>query len=380
MRRRQASVPVLDTRTIDMLTEIATRYYLRDDSQTEIARDLGLDPSTVSRYLKRARDEGIVHVEIRPPRRSDVDLGRALARRYGMARVVVAPTPADDGDEVGADDGARELAATAAGFIEGLLRNGLRLGISWGHTVAAVVGELRPGSVGDLAIAQLAGGVEDPNPGIQGHELVRRLAELYPGSRVHYLHAPAIVDSDATGAALLGDRIVQAALDAARASELAIVGIGQMDDTATLVRGGHVSPGVWASLVAAGGAGNVNTCFFDDRGRALPDLSRRTIAITLDELRAIDTVVAVAGGVGKVRAIRGALATGAIDVLVTDEVTAAAVLAADRGARPGDGSAAARPRTTGRPPAVERERPATEGPVAARSRLGPRATRQAREG
>ncbi|HEX7472863.1 MAG TPA: sugar-binding domain-containing protein [Candidatus Limnocylindrales bacterium] len=346
MRRRQASVPVLDTRTIDVLTEIATRYYLRADSQTEIARDLGLDPSTVSRYLKRARDEGIVHVEIRPPRRTDVDLGRALARRYGLARVVVAPT-AEGAEDDG--DGKRELAATAAGFIEGLLRNGMRLGISWGRTVAAVVAELRPGSVGDLAIAQLAGGVEDPNPGIQGHELVRRLADLYPGSRVHYLHAPAIVDSEATGEALLGDRIVQAALEAARASELAVVGIGQMDDTATLVRGGHVSLEDWARLVAAGGAGNVNTCFFDDRGRALPDLRLRTIAITLDELRAIDTVVAVAGGIGKVRAIRGALTTGAIDVLVTDELTAAAVLAADRGSGQGDGTAGARPRATGQP-------------------------------
>ncbi len=327
-RRRQLSTPALETRTIDLLTEVATRYYLRADSQVDIARDLGLDPSTVSRHLKRARDEGIVYVEIRPPRRLDVDLGRSLASRYGLARVIVAPGDPEDGVT---DDQA--LAATAAGFIEGLLRNGMRLGISWGRTLADVLRQLRPGAVSDLSIAQLAGGVEDPSPGIQGHELVRRLAELYPGSRVHYLHAPAIVESEATGAALLGDRIVQAALEAARTSDLALVGIGQMDDDSTLVRGGHVNPADWARLRAAGAAGNVNTDFFDVRGRALDDLRRRTIAITLDELRTIDTVVAVAAGLGKVRAIRGALATGAIDILVTDEATAAAVLAADRSAR-----------------------------------------------
>ena len=75
---------------------------------------LGLDPSTVSRYLKRARDEGIVHVEIRPPRRSDMDLGRALALRYGLARVIVAPAP-----ENHLDDGERAVGAAAAGFLEG---------------------------------------------------------------------------------------------------------------------------------------------------------------------------------------------------------------------------------------------------------------------
>lgn len=328
IRRRQLTTPAVEMRTIDLLTEVATRYYLRSDSQIEIARDLGLDPSTVSRYLKRARDEGIVHVEIRPPRRSDLDLGRSLALRYGLARVVVAP--ADPGE--GADD-LQALAATAAGFVEGMLRNGMRLGISWGRTLADVLRQLRPGAVSDLSIAQLAGGVEDPTPGIQGHDLVRRLAELYPGSRVHYLHAPAIVESEATGQALLGDRIVQAALEAARATELALVGIGQMDDQSTLFRGGHVSPADWERLRAAGAAGNVNTCFFDARGRAIDDLRRRTIAITLDELRSMETVVAVAGGIGKVAAIRGALATGAIDILVTNEATAAGVLAADRTAR-----------------------------------------------
>lgn len=323
--RQPVSVAASEARTVDMLTEVATRYYLRDDSQVEIARELGLDPSTVSRYLKRARDEGIVHVEIRPPRRSDLDLGRALARSYGLARVIVAPAAAAD-DE----GGERALGATGAGFIEAQLRNGTRLGVSWGRALASVVRELRPGSVAGLSIAQLAGGIKDPSPGIQGHELVRTLADLYPDSQVHYLHAPAIVDSEVTGEALLGDRIVGAALEAARASELALVGIGQMEPTSTLLAGGHVSPQDWERLVEAGAAGDVNTCFFDDCGAAVPALERRTIAISLEELRAIDTVVAVAAGLGKVRAIQGALATRAIDVFVTDAVTAAAVLAADR--------------------------------------------------
>ena len=51
MRRRQVNASVFETRTIDILTEVATRYYLRDDSQVEIARELGLDRSTVCRAL-----------------------------------------------------------------------------------------------------------------------------------------------------------------------------------------------------------------------------------------------------------------------------------------------------------------------------------------
>jgi DNA-binding transcriptional regulator LsrR (DeoR family) len=47
--------------------ELATRSYVTDQFQVQIAKSLGLDPSTVSRYLKRAGDERIVMVEIQRP-------------------------------------------------------------------------------------------------------------------------------------------------------------------------------------------------------------------------------------------------------------------------------------------------------------------------
>ncbi|MGZ6257931.1 MAG: winged helix-turn-helix transcriptional regulator, partial [Candidatus Limnocylindrales bacterium] len=118
MRPRPVPSAAGDVRTIDLLTEIAGRYYLQSQSQVDIARDLRLDPSTVSRYLKRARDEGIVHIEIRPPRREEVDLGRELAARYGLARAIVAP------ETDGLED---PLSPVAAEFVEGLLRSGMRL-------------------------------------------------------------------------------------------------------------------------------------------------------------------------------------------------------------------------------------------------------------
>jgi DNA-binding transcriptional regulator LsrR (DeoR family) len=46
----------------------------------------------------------------------------------------------------------------------------------------------------------------------------------------------------------------------------------------------------------------------------------------LEQLQALDHVIGVAGGVEKVAAILGALRGGYVDVLVTDTVTAQAVL------------------------------------------------------
>jgi deoxyribonucleoside regulator len=306
-----------DLRGVDQLIEVATQFYLHGRTQVEIARALGLDPSTVSRYLKRARDEGIVHVEIRPPRRRDLELGREIASRFHIPRAVVVPKEADA--EV-------TLASVAAEYVGTYLRSGMRLGVSWGKTVCSVVRQMQAGLVSDLILAQIAGGLDETAPGIQGHELVRHLAELYPNSRVQYLHAPAVVDSEAIRDAIASDRTVQASLTEAARSEVAIVGIGTLDADATLVRGGQLSREDLAQLVRAGAVGSLNTRFFDADGMPAGGLDSRTIAIGWGELRAIPTVIAVAAGAKKAAAIKGALRTGTVDVLITDEATAGLLL------------------------------------------------------
>lgn len=311
------ATPAAGGRVTDLLVEVARRFYLVGETQVEIARDLGLDPSTVSRYLKRARDEGVVRVEIRPPLRRNVDLGRQLADAFHLSRVVVASTE-EEGD-------LSCLADVAADYVGTLLRNGMRVGLGWGSTLSATVGCMEPGAVSDLIITQLAGGLSDPVPGIQGHELARHLASLYPGSLVHYLHAPSIVDSPAIKEAMLSNSSVQAALALATQSELALVGIGEIGPEATLLRSSQVTRGDLELLLADGVVGSMNGRFFGRDGRPAGHLDERTIAIEWAQLAAIPTVVAIAGGRTKADAILGALRSGCVDILITDEATATAL-------------------------------------------------------
>ena len=303
------------------IVAVASQFYLESRTQLEIARSMGLDPSTVSRYLKRAREEGIVRIDVRAPRLDEPALGAALAERFGLARAIAVPEDADTAECV---------ASRAADHVAGLLRSGMRLGVSWGQTLSGVVNRLPSGIVSDLDIAQMAGGLSSTTPGVQGAELVRLLAELYPRSQVHYLHAPAIVDSDEIQRAIASDRSVQAALSAAAGSELALVGVGTLGGDATLVRGGHLSPDDRLRLLDHGAVGNVNTRFFDAAGKPVTDLDDRTVALGWEELRGIPMVVAVAGGLTRSRAILGALRSGCIDVLVTDVPTARLLLESAR--------------------------------------------------
>jgi deoxyribonucleoside regulator len=309
-----------DDQSLDLLIEVATRHYLHGNSQIDIARDLRLDPSTISRYLKRARDEGIVRIEIVPPRRQHDELARLLARALALDRVVVAALPGEDDDPLVA------TAAVAAQFTADQLRRGTRVGIGWGETLAAVVRCLDSGGIEGLQVAQLAGGLAEGRPGIQGHELVRQLTEIFPMSRATYLHAPSIVDSAAIRDAFLADRSVQAALAVAARSDVALVGIGDMRPDATLFKASHVLSADREALLAEGAVGSMNARFYDAAGQPVGHLDRRTVAIEWSDLAAIPTVIAIAAGQEKAEAIRGAARTGCIDVLVTDEWTAAALV------------------------------------------------------
>jgi deoxyribonucleoside regulator len=309
--------------TADMLVDLATRFYVAGQSQVEIARALGMDASTVSRYLKRARDEGIVHVEIHRPRSLHGDLALELASAFHLRKAVVV-------EEAPGAAGTDFVARAAADYVNSLLLNGMRLGLSWGRMLSAAIHKLPVGSVSDLEISLLHGGVGRGGTGIQGHELARHLASLHPHSRVHYLQAPVLVDSPDIKAAMMRDRSIRAALESAATSEMALVGIGTLDDTAPLIRDKHIAPRDRQRLLAQGAVGDMSTRFFNAEGDPVHVLDDRLIAIEWEQLKAIPLVVAMAAGLEKRAAVLGALRAGVIDVLVTDESTARSVLKAGR--------------------------------------------------
>jgi DNA-binding transcriptional regulator LsrR (DeoR family) len=297
----------------DLLVELATRLYINGQTQVEIAREMRLDPSTVSRYLRRARDEGIVRIQIQRPPAPSEHLAQEIAAEFNLRRAVVV-----------SDDVAR----AAADFIGSHLANHMKLGLSWGRLLSQAVNLLPQECVTGLEISLLHGGVGNAGPGIQGHELARHVASLYRGSTVTYLHAPLLVDSADIKQAMLRDRSIQSALRSAAATELALVGIGTLDPDAPLVRYGHLSPGDRDRLLAARAVGDVATHFFTADGEPVPVLDERLLAIDREGLDRIPTVVAMASGRDKTHAILGALRSGLVDVLVTDEQTAGLVLKA----------------------------------------------------
>jgi len=125
----------------------------------------------------------------------------------------------------------------------------------------------------------------------------------------------------------LRERVWLDTLGTAARADIALVGIGGTDDGCTMVRSGCLSLDEIARLREAGAVGDVLGNYVDVRGTLIvAPHSQRLIALSIDELLRIGTVVAVASEREEPLAILGALRAGVIDVLIVDEGNARAVL------------------------------------------------------
>ena len=162
------------------------------------------------------------------------------------------------------------------------------------------------------------------------------------------LFAPAFVESAELRAALARQPDLAATFDAFGRLAVAVVGIGAIgagDATArsSLLESGALSEAEIRGLRAKGAAGDLVVHAFDASGAFIaPDLALRAVAIDVEQLRRT-RVLAVAGGAGKAIAIRGALSTGVVGMLVTDAAAARAMLESSEPAGPGAEAAGAAP-------------------------------------
>jgi DNA-binding transcriptional regulator LsrR (DeoR family) len=129
---------------------------------------------------------------------------------------------------------------------------------------------------------------------------------------------------------------IQHTLSTARSADIALMGIGNLNPAVSgYVRAGLISAEELAALDQQDAVGDIGGQFFTAAGELHAcTYNQRVIGLTLEEMRDIPNVIAIAKGLEKARAIQGALRTGVIDVLCTDGETARAVLAL------GDGRAA----------------------------------------
>lgn len=313
----------MDARTAHLLVNIAELYYLQDRTQAEVALALKISRPHVSRLLKRARREGIVTISVRSPFGGSAALVDEIRKRFPLREVVVVPS---------GPTAPAQVAQAAGQCLASRIQRVSVVGVSWGRTVRMVVDEVPGDPRRGVEVVPLVGGMGLVGDEIHANEIARRLA-VRLGGKYYVLNAPAMAESASAQATLIREGGVASILERARKVDVAVVGIGSVGSASTLVQSGYLKPDHVRHLQAAGAVGDICSRFFcRDGSPCRSPIAKRVVGIELKDLRQLTWVVGAAVGVEKAPAILGALRGGYINVLVTDEATARAILRLTRAA------------------------------------------------
>ncbi|HEX9028835.1 MAG TPA: sugar-binding domain-containing protein, partial [Anaerolineales bacterium] len=134
------------------LVQVARMYYEQNLSQQQLADKLGVSRSLIALYLKRAREQGIVRIEITDPQGTCEDLAYILQMRMGLSRVVVVPSSHNSTALT-----RRSIAGSLARHLEASLKDGDCLGIGFGRTMAELASLLVPSKPRAIDVVPLVG-------------------------------------------------------------------------------------------------------------------------------------------------------------------------------------------------------------------------------
>lgn len=312
------------------LIKAAELYYRDGLSQQEIAQKLHTSRTSISRALIQARNEGYVQIRIQYPEQSNLGLERELEEKYGLTEALIAVPAYDQSSD-------QEVAFQAVDYTLRVLKKNMVLGMTWGRAMHGFVEQLaqderlRSLSFRNVKIVPFLG-----TPGVTqldswdattySNTLATKVGNLLHCASYN-LSAPMYVDGEKEKELIEGIDEISKVLHMAETADMALIGIGSMQKDSSIIKAGIRTEEEYKELIQKGAVGEMVGRIYDKNGQTVDeDLQRKMIGISLDKIAKIPVRVGISYGKDKIEAIKGAIAGGLVNVLVTDVPTAELLL------------------------------------------------------
>lgn len=309
-----------DSTDYTMVYRIAKSYYLDGMSQQQISKRENISRPHVSRMLSKARECGIVSIQVEMPQRLRMPkLQDEIRSCLGLKEVILVSVPEER--KLSKADISLNIATAAAEYLPGLLEHAGRVGIGWGFTMYQT-SLLIPhtDSPGPMTFIPMIGISGENSPYLQINVIVNRFAEKF-GASSFYTNIPVLRES---GPEHERDARLETLWDTLDA---AVIGLGPPFKQGEFLVS-DVSREYKESIAQSDLVGDILANYFDEAGNVFDSSAYYDhFSFPLSRLKSIQNVICLAGGDDKADGLIAAARNGFIQTLITDSSTAKTILA-----------------------------------------------------
>jgi DNA-binding transcriptional regulator LsrR (DeoR family) len=295
-------------------------YYVAQNNQEEIAKKMSVSRQTAQRLIAQALREGLIKFRLDHPIAKCLDLAESVKAKFGLDYCEVTPT------DPYSDDPALGIAQVAAELMEKFLaqKAPLVFAIGTGKEIRGAVDCMSTIHCPQHRIVSLVGSLA-PDGSANFNDAITRLGDLTLAPR-HPLAVPVIATSKQERQVVCAQKPIARNIDLGLSADVSFVGIGELNDSPPLLMDGFINQKELSALQKAGAVGEIIGWAFDQQGKKITGLTNDRVSSVPLKRPPAKPVFGVARGQDKLPAIKGALLGRWVTGLITDEVTAEALL------------------------------------------------------
>ena len=299
-----------------LMVKAAWYYYFENMTQQAIADRLSISRMRVIKLLDAARQTGVIQFRLRSDGVGMAQQSHDLIKKYNLKDVFLIPeTDTDDSHPN------ESIARAGAMYIADRLGDNACINVGYGDTLSRTLNHLATMVQNPVTCVSLTGGVSNYLPNTRSNVF---------NARLFLMPAPLLASSPEMAADMRSENSVSEVIRMSQLSSFTLVGIGAMNESATIVKSGALNQNDLFYLKMHNAVGDVLCHFLDKNGNLIhTPIEDRLISTSLDQLKQLPNVIGLAAGASKVDAIRAVLRGGYLDILITDESTATLLLKDD---------------------------------------------------
>ena len=315
-----------------LIFQILKLYYIDNLTQMEIAQKFNITRVAVSRFLSRARKEGLIEFKIKYPKNftnpRDEGLEKIFLQKYNLKDCIIIKTMPERIDTL------KEMSSETSQLLDRIVDDNTFIGVGWGTTLDIISKYIEVIGKKGVRVTPLVGGYGKFFDDAHSNNIARIIAEKFNGTS-YVVNIPASFDTKEIKESILADSTAKEIFKRTKMVDLAIVCMSNLGKDSSLYERGQLNDEDIYYLDKLGVIGDINYIFVDENGNFVPNVisDRTTNIFPVELMKSVNSVLGMAVGLKKAAILRAVLKGGLINILITDTEAANGILELDNSAK-----------------------------------------------